>query len=255
MKKYIIVLFLTVFIVPSIAFASWWNPFSWKIFNHKTEVSVVAPIPEPVIDNTSANNAEEVQKPKQQPEIIATPKKINKEIKTVTPVINNSEIIKKQVQEQIEITLKAKAEQDALIAKQKSEEQTISKTHQVLQSLYGQLSNISSSMSLEGDKYFALASQQGYTTTAAITLKESSDAFEQNYIDAQNLQTNFINIPANYSQAIQNAIKGAQCERDLTYMLMTDIANNEPPTNANIYLADCAGYRAYLIAFLETTTP
>jgi len=40
MKKYLLVLFLIAFIVPSIAFASWWNPFSW--FNgwtfHKTEV-------------------------------------------------------------------------------------------------------------------------------------------------------------------------------------------------------------------------
>lgn len=35
MKKYISVLFLLVLIIPSIAFASWWNPFSWKVFNKK----------------------------------------------------------------------------------------------------------------------------------------------------------------------------------------------------------------------------
>ena len=29
MKKSILVLFIAIFIVPSIAFASWWNPFSW----------------------------------------------------------------------------------------------------------------------------------------------------------------------------------------------------------------------------------
>ena len=30
MKKYLLVLFIAVFIIPSIAFASWWNPFSWN---------------------------------------------------------------------------------------------------------------------------------------------------------------------------------------------------------------------------------
>jgi hypothetical protein len=29
MRKYLLVLLLTIFIIPSIAFASWWNPFSW----------------------------------------------------------------------------------------------------------------------------------------------------------------------------------------------------------------------------------
>src|ERR1035437_11196802 len=37
MKKYFLALFLLTFIDPSIAFASWWNPFSWSIF-HKKEV-------------------------------------------------------------------------------------------------------------------------------------------------------------------------------------------------------------------------
>lgn len=37
MKKYLPILFLIVFI-PSIAFASWWNPFTWKIFKTKEPV-------------------------------------------------------------------------------------------------------------------------------------------------------------------------------------------------------------------------
>lgn len=32
MKKYLLVLLLAIFIIPSIAFASWWNPFSWNWF-------------------------------------------------------------------------------------------------------------------------------------------------------------------------------------------------------------------------------
>ena len=30
MKKYAVILILAIFVVPSIAFASWWNPFSWN---------------------------------------------------------------------------------------------------------------------------------------------------------------------------------------------------------------------------------
>ena len=36
MKKfnaYLVIILLTVLIIPSVAFASWWNPFSWNIWN------------------------------------------------------------------------------------------------------------------------------------------------------------------------------------------------------------------------------
>jgi len=33
MKKYLLILLLAIFIIPSIAFASWWNPLSWSIWN------------------------------------------------------------------------------------------------------------------------------------------------------------------------------------------------------------------------------
>lgn len=41
MKKYLLVLFLIVFIAPSVALASWWNPFSWKIFQKKEPIQQV----------------------------------------------------------------------------------------------------------------------------------------------------------------------------------------------------------------------
>lgn len=44
MKKYLSVLFLIAFIIPSVAFASWWNPFSWFnnwSFNKEETPSVV----------------------------------------------------------------------------------------------------------------------------------------------------------------------------------------------------------------------
>ncbi|MEI7765166.1 MAG: hypothetical protein WCI93_01110 [bacterium] len=42
MKKHIVVILLIVFIMPSVAFASWWNPFTWKVFsfNNKKEAPV-----------------------------------------------------------------------------------------------------------------------------------------------------------------------------------------------------------------------
>lgn len=43
MKKYIAISLLAVFIVPSVAFASWWNPFTWKIFHKKEMVTQIKP--------------------------------------------------------------------------------------------------------------------------------------------------------------------------------------------------------------------
>ena len=110
MKKYILILFLVILIIPSIALASWWNPFSWKIFNKKTQISVVAPI----IQNTSD---EEIQKLKQEIEDL---KKQKTNIPITTKSDNNE--TKKQIQTQIDSVLKDKAEQEALIAKQKIDE-------------------------------------------------------------------------------------------------------------------------------------
>lgn len=47
MKKYLSILVLTVFIIPSVAFASWWNPFTWKIwniFNRSSGVKTESPV-------------------------------------------------------------------------------------------------------------------------------------------------------------------------------------------------------------------
>jgi hypothetical protein len=39
MKKYTLILILSLFIIPSLAFASWWNPFTWNVFKKKQETS------------------------------------------------------------------------------------------------------------------------------------------------------------------------------------------------------------------------
>lgn len=72
MKKYILVLFLIVFIVPSVALASWWNPFSW--FNnwsfHKanTQTQILenrVKELEKKLENTTATSTIEISNPQQ----------------------------------------------------------------------------------------------------------------------------------------------------------------------------------------------
>ena len=56
MKKYILTLLAIVLIIPSIALASWWNPFTWKIFNsNKKEI-----IPQIQVITTNPINSKSV---------------------------------------------------------------------------------------------------------------------------------------------------------------------------------------------------
>lgn len=112
MKKYFAILFLIAFIIPSVASASWWNPFSWKVFQKKA----TAPQVQVETQKTPEQKISELQKQlddlkKEQPDsksATITPK-ANKETKKDAPVVDNSVIIK--------------AQKDALIAKQKANEQ------------------------------------------------------------------------------------------------------------------------------------
>ena len=64
MKKYILVLLLVVFIIPSVVFASWWNPFSWF---QKTEpvaqpVATVQPVVPTPVKNSQISSDQTIQK-------------------------------------------------------------------------------------------------------------------------------------------------------------------------------------------------
>lgn len=80
MKKYISVLFLLVFIIPSVAFASWWNPISW--FNNWSFKKIEITSPSPIdIQKNSDEKINELQK-----EInLLKNQQINKESKNSTP--------------------------------------------------------------------------------------------------------------------------------------------------------------------------
>lgn len=75
MKKYIVVLFLTVLIIPSITSATWWNPFSWSKDSRQTidvvEPASVQPVDKPV--PVSDTKAKEVVEPKIIERIIEKP--------------------------------------------------------------------------------------------------------------------------------------------------------------------------------------
>jgi len=93
MKKYTFVLIL--FILPSIALASWWNPFSWKIFNSKESQTIINTTPQ----NTSS---EEIQKLKEE---ISNLKK-QKPVSSYNTPIKISESPKNIVKENIPIVAK-----------------------------------------------------------------------------------------------------------------------------------------------------
>lgn len=99
MKKYLLVLFLIVFVVPSVTFASWWNPFTWfqKKVVQPTITQVVTP-PNPFLkilttsDSTNLDNIIKDSKPK-----IITPKS-NKTPTAATIVVPTAKQIACSVQ-------------------------------------------------------------------------------------------------------------------------------------------------------------
>jgi hypothetical protein len=57
MKKPLTILFLAAFVIPSVAFASWWNPFTWKIFQ-KRETEQQLPVLDKKAELTNDSNTE-----------------------------------------------------------------------------------------------------------------------------------------------------------------------------------------------------
>jgi len=110
MKKYILVLFSVAIIIPSIAFASWWNPFTW--FNKKntetpqiqqvtTTIQTPNIIPTTVLNDNSKSEIEQLQKQindlKNQQlnsnTIKTTPIKKTNTVKVSAPVITQEKIV------------------------------------------------------------------------------------------------------------------------------------------------------------------
>ncbi len=77
MKKYLLMILLVTFIVPSVALASWWNPFTWKIFQkrHTKEVQVE----KPAVATMETRPIAEIKQPEVETEAVVkvVPKKDN----------------------------------------------------------------------------------------------------------------------------------------------------------------------------------
>lgn len=99
MKKYLSALFLITFIIPSVALASWWNPFSW--FKKHTNTSIVGQtniIDNPTITENSNNNTSEkeiVEEKTKENKNTGTNKK--EEVKIIVPVSTTPEVIPVQI--------------------------------------------------------------------------------------------------------------------------------------------------------------
>lgn len=130
MKKYLPVLFLVVFLVPSIAMASWWNPFTWKIFKKREpapQVQVINTEKEKTPEEKISELQKQLDELKDENKSVEPIKENNTdkkvEVKKTTNSTKNTEQNKLLEQARIEAELKAKfAEQDALINKQRAEE-------------------------------------------------------------------------------------------------------------------------------------
>src|SRR5690606_17065016 len=105
---------LTIFsllIVPQIALAAWWNPFTWKVFQREeTSPQVQVEI------KTHEEKINELQRQlddlKSEQSVATTTPVVKQEVKKEEPVIDNSVIIQAQIKAQVEAELKAKADQE-----------------------------------------------------------------------------------------------------------------------------------------------
>lgn len=101
MKKNISILFLIAFIIPSVAFASWWNPFSW----FKSEVPVVAPKIEQIVtpqeDNLNLSDNQPSVNESTIKNKVVKPEENVKEKNVKTPTIQTVTIQDSTLQERI----------------------------------------------------------------------------------------------------------------------------------------------------------
>ncbi len=119
-KPIILLIFISFVLFPTIALASWWNPFSWNVWSnifHKTNTKT----------QVLENRVKELEK--KLGDIATSSNEFNAEAtttvvkKTVTEEIKKPAPIDNSVAIQAQAKLKVQVEKDALLAKQKADEQ------------------------------------------------------------------------------------------------------------------------------------
>jgi multidrug efflux pump subunit AcrA (membrane-fusion protein) len=176
LHKLVLSLFVISLILPNLVFASWWNPFSWNIYKWlfvrpiKTENIIVSTSTIKSVASTTNSNI------------------VNK------PVIDNSAVIKAQVDAQVKATLKAKVDEDAKIAQQKIDDQAkIDAAAKAQQD----------AANLAAQNAANLAAQQQAQQDAVNQAVAQAQSVKQTKLDAVNLQ--IANLNAKYTQDIARA--------------------------------------------------
>lgn len=89
-KSSFLIILALLLLVPSVTFASWWNPFSWKIFNRKAETKI-----EKTITNLTSQNTTEQKINDQSSEI----EKLKKEVEELKNKSTNVSVAPKPKQQ------------------------------------------------------------------------------------------------------------------------------------------------------------
>lgn len=86
MKRYSLFLLLVIFMVPSVVFASWWNPFSWFQKQAVQVPAVQVPIPTPILASDKKTGEEKVIQKREKKNTQPTPKQNT--LVSITPTIS-----------------------------------------------------------------------------------------------------------------------------------------------------------------------
>lgn len=226
-------------LLPHIALASWWNPVSWfnnwsisKKVDPQTQVlenrvreleqklntvTAVAPPPERLASTSSVV----VLKPATTTKTV--PSTVDRAIIAKQPLIqprkpiDNTAIIKQEVRKEVEATLKARADQDALIAKQKADAQAKADNQRIeLEKQTAQAAAVAKSQK-DAQEYAALEAQlnaqkevdraQASAINAALAVAQQAAQDKKNKLNAINQQIADLN--AKYASDIANAEKAS----------------------------------------------
>jgi len=87
-KQFIIITSIALLIVPSLTFASWWNPFTWNIFQRPTEIKTEETITQPTSTSSIVVETEQSKTDVQTAEIEKLKKEVEELKKKPDPVVS-----------------------------------------------------------------------------------------------------------------------------------------------------------------------
>lgn len=117
MKKYIPILLLAVLIVPSVVLASWWNPFSWKIFHKKVSQ---APVTANLNNGGTVDPNEEIAKLQNRIDELKRQQGVVGEAGKSSTALENKDALISEIKAQVTAELQKKAKEEATANREKT---------------------------------------------------------------------------------------------------------------------------------------